>query len=197
MSNAASPDVSAGHDQVPRRGALARLAAWLGYVVVWALSGTVSALPFLAPARRSRPQGGSGAEGRSPFVPVATLDQVPDDGRPRRFAVVADRHSAWTRVSGQVIGSVYLVRQPGQSVPRALHSRCPHAGCTVGLVPDQPEVPFRCPCHRSLFRADGTRVTPSPSPRDMDPLECKVVQGRVMVRFQNYALGLPQRIPET
>ncbi len=172
-----------------RRRLLAHLTALVGSLMSFLIPGGLG-LWHLAGSKHKRPQGPM-------LIPVATLDQVPDDGKPRRFPVRADRRSGWTLLPQVEIGSVYLIRSPGQKVPQALHSRCPHAGCTIALAPAEQEAVFRCPCHRSLFRADGSRIEPSPSPRDMDPLECVVQGNRVLVRFENFVLGIQERIVES
>jgi menaquinol-cytochrome c reductase iron-sulfur subunit len=103
-------------------------------------------------------------------VRVALLDQVPDDGVPRAFPVLADREDAWNRYPAQRIGAVYLVRQPGEKAPVAFTAKCPHAGCFIGYTAG--EDTFKCPCHTSAFKLDGTRVRGDAevSPRDMDQL---------------------------
>ncbi|MBW1681565.1 MAG: ubiquinol-cytochrome c reductase iron-sulfur subunit [Deltaproteobacteria bacterium] len=40
--------------------------------------------------------------------------------------------------------------------PRALSARCSHLGCTVRF--DEVTQTFRCPCHGSVFDADGKRL---------------------------------------
>lgn len=103
-------------------------------------------------------------------VRIALLDQVPDDGIPRSFPVVTDRIDAWTKYPEQRVGSVYLVRQPGEEKPTAFTAKCPHAGCFIGYTPGDDQ--FRCPCHTSAFKLDGTRANGDAevSPRDMDRL---------------------------
>jgi menaquinol-cytochrome c reductase iron-sulfur subunit len=116
---------------------------------------------FLSPLRR---------KATSSEVRVALLEQVPDDGVPRMFAVQADRVDAWNRYPAQRIGAVYLVRQPGEATPVAFTAKCPHAGCFIGYTPGDKE--FKCPCHTSAFKLDGTRMKGDAevSPRDMDKL---------------------------
>jgi menaquinol-cytochrome c reductase iron-sulfur subunit len=115
---------------------------------------------------------------KSPEVRVAFLDQIPDDGTPRYFPVVAAREDAWTRYPAQRIGAVYLVRKQGETKPTAFTAKCPHAGCFIGYT--QGEDLFKCPCHTSAFKLDGTRARGDAevSPRDMDtlPVEIRVPQ---------------------
>ncbi len=139
---------------------------------------------------------------QSPKVRVALLDQVPDDGMPRSFPVIADRVDAWNR-SQQRIGAVYLVRQPGEPLPTAFTAKCPHAGCFIGYATGESE--FKCPCHTSAFHLDGKRVRGDDevSPRDMDTLavelrEIKTVDGQVatevLVEFVDFQTGHKEKV---
>jgi menaquinol-cytochrome c reductase iron-sulfur subunit len=121
---------------------------------------------FFSPLRR---------KATSATVRVALLEQVPDDGLPRTFPVLADRVDAWNRYPAQRIGAVYLVRNKGDAAPMAFTAKCPHAGCFIGYTPG--EDAFKCPCHTSAFNLDGTRVRGDAevSPRDMDELEVELV----------------------
>ena len=143
---------------------------------------------------------------KSAEVRVALLDQVPDDGMPRYFPVIAEREDAWTRYPAQRIGAVYLVRKAGQPKPDAFTAKCPHAGCYIGYTPG--EDLFKCPCHTSSFKLDGTRARGDAevAPRDMDPLPVEVRQTKapdgqqiaeVWIKFIDYQTGHKERIPCT
>jgi Rieske Fe-S protein len=67
---------------------------------------------------------------------------------------------------------VYLVHSPGGL--RALSARCPHLGCTVAY--DERRREFRCPCHRSVFNAQGVRLR-GPAAGDLQILQAKRVEG--------------------
>ena len=135
---------------------------------------------------------------KSPKVRVALLDQVPDDGMPRAFSVVAAREDAWTRYPAQRIGAVYLVRKAGEQTPIAFTAKCPHAGCFIGYTPGAKI--FQCPCHTSSFNLDGSRVNGDAevAPRGMDalPVEIKQVKtadgadlAEVWVEFIDFQTG--------
>ena len=47
---------------------------------------------------------------------------------------------------------------------KAITAICTHLGCTVKWTPDVQE--FHCPCHGSMYRADGTRFA-GPAPRNL------------------------------
>ena len=171
-----------------RRSFLVRLMA----VVI---GGLVTIFPFAAgllvfadPWRRQA--------GEARLVKVATLDEVPDDGIPRLFSVLENEIDAWNFYPNQPVGAVYLRRTKGHAAPEALQSTCPHAGCMVDFL-NSADV-FKCPCHNSSFKPDGQIIQPSPAPRPMDTLVCKVVDGagvkEVWVEFQNFYTGSANKI---
>jgi len=180
---AATPTSKKVQPVAERRGFLARLSAILigGFIMlVPAASGLAV---FLDPLRR-KGAGGS-------FLRVTPLGAVPDDGIPRQFPVIATRVDAWTQ-SVEPIGAVYLRRLPGKEQPECLTATCPHAGCFVAY--DRPTDTFKCPCHNSSFQVDGAIIAPSPSPRAMDTLECKVDQAEILVKFENFYTGKADKV---
>jgi menaquinol-cytochrome c reductase iron-sulfur subunit len=136
-------------------------------------------------------------------VRIALLSQVPDDGKPRYFPVSIDRQDAWNRYPQQRVGAVYLIRQSGAAEPMALTAKCPHAGCFVGYTPGDDQ--FKCPCHTSAFKLDGSRVhgDAEVSPRAMDklPVELREINGadgasatEVWVEFIDFQTGHSEQI---
>lgn len=141
---------------------------------------------------------------KSPEVRIALLDQVPDDGMPRYFPVVADREDAWTRYPAQRVGAVYLIRLAGEEKPTAFTAKCPHAGCFIGYTPGAKV--FQCPCHTSAFNLDGSRVNGDAevAPRGMDTLPVSIRQAKtgdgnsiaeVWVEFIDFQTGHKEKIP--
>lgn len=170
-----------------RRGFLKKLLAN-------ALGAVITLVPFAAglavwldPVRRKTATGGQ-------LVRVATLNALPEDGVPRKFAVLASRVDAWNRSPETAIGAVYLRREAGGK-PRAFNVVCPHAGCFVDYM--EAKGAYLCPCHNSTFALDGKINDPkSPSPRGLDELEVEVREGgEVWVKFQNYRAGVTDKIP--
>ena len=140
---------------------------------------------LLDPLRRS--------SGAASFLPLTDLTNVPADGQPRQFPVIADRVDAWTGFKAEPIGAVYVKRDEGSDRVEALSATCPHAGCFVEL--DEAAGCFRCPCHNSSFTLDGGIVAPSPSPRSMDSLECEVSKsGAISVKWQNFYSGTEEKV---
>jgi menaquinol-cytochrome c reductase iron-sulfur subunit len=168
-----------------RRGFLAKVAAMAcgGLATLTPVAAGVWA--FLDPLRRKT--------AAATFLPVTDLAAIPDDGVPRQFAVVAERVDAWTGFPREPIGAVYLRRQKGSKEVEALTATCPHAGCFIDLEPGGRS--FRCPCHNSSFTLDGGIVEPSPSPRPMDSLECRVAEnGEVAVKWQSFRAGIADKV---
>lgn len=140
---------------------------------------------------------------KTPKVRLALLEQVPDDGVPRFFPVVAQRDDAWNRYDQSRLGGVYLVRTPGSAEPYCLTAKCPHAGCFIGYTPGDDR--FQCPCHTSAFLFDGQRADgdASVSPRDMDrlPVELRTVDAgnaqhqEVWIEFIDFQTGHKEAKP--
>ena len=74
-------------------------------------------------------------------------------------------------------GRFFLVRtQAGGFL--AVHSRCPHLGCTVNWQTDEAE--FHCPCHASSFDMVGS-FQKQPVPRALDIFPVKIEDHTVLV----------------
>ena len=126
---------------------------------------------------------------------LASLDTLPADGTPRKFAMVAERVDAWTHAR-EPVGAVFL-RRTGPKTVEALQVVCPHAGCPVDYresadpATGQVVRKFLCGCHKASFDLSGKRIDAvSPSPRDMDRLKVdKKRLPEVWVEFKNFQLG--------
>lgn len=180
-----------------RRTFLAAVAAVFTGAIALVTPLVVGIVTYLSPLFKKNSSG-------SNKVRVALLDQIPDDGMPRAFPVVMDRVDAWTKYPAQRVGSVYLVRQPGEEQPLALTAKCPHAGCFIGYTPG--DTLFRCPCHTSAFKLDGARARGDAevAPRDMDRLPVELVSittadgtntSEVWIEFSDFQTGHTEAIP--
>jgi Rieske Fe-S protein len=170
----------------PRRGFVAKATA----LVLGALAYAGPALAGLAAF--FHPWGQKGQAGQ--FVRLATLDALPEDGTPRKFAVVMDRTDAWNRFPKEPVGAVYL-RRTGSNAVEALQVVCPHAGCFIDF--DSEKKIFYCPCHLANFELSGKRTEGKfDSPRDMDTLDVEVRDKEVWVKFQTYQTNTPKKVDQ-
>lgn len=163
-----------------RRGALGVLVGVGSLAYAGALAG---------PGYRYLTGGGAGQEpSRESWKRVAKVDQL-RDGAPERVKVVGETRDAFTISRNQTLGSVWLQRS-GDSV-RAFSAECPHLGCAIDLGGDAKS--FSCPCHTSRFGLDG-RAESGPSPRGMDELAVRIVDGFVEVDFRRFRQGVGERV---
>jgi Rieske Fe-S protein len=128
----------------------------------------------------------SGKRGR--WLRVAKLEGMSEE-HPVVVPVIGEQVDAWTRAPNARLGMVWIRRKGDQVV--ALNAECPHLGCKVGY--DAAKQHFACPCHDSAFSADGERIA-GPAPRSMDPLEARVVDGQIEVRFVRFRAQVKERI---
>jgi menaquinol-cytochrome c reductase iron-sulfur subunit len=134
--------------------------------------------------------GGTAAAGeKERWTRVAKLSQL-GEGVPERVKVIGEQRDAFTLSTGQTLGSVWLIKT-GEAV-RALSAECPHLGCAVDKTGDGKG--FACPCHTSHFTLDG-KAESGPSPRGMDEIGARVVDGFVEVDFKRFRQGVPDKVP--
>lgn len=131
---------------------------------------------------------GDAGQGRARWVRVGRLADLSPGGAPRRMQVIGDERDAFTITRGQMLGSVWVVRE-GDRV-RAMSATCPHLGCSIDLNSDKQS--FGCPCHASRFALSGVPEA-GPSPRGLDPLEARVVDGFIEVDFRRFRQGTTER----
>ena len=158
---------------------------WLvvaGSAAIGALLALPGASYVLDPVLRS-----TGKKGR--WIRVAELGTLSKD-HPISAAVVGEQVDAWTKAPAVRLGTVWLRVMQDEKVA-AWNAECPHLGCKVAFNAEQSH--FGCPCHDSAFGMDG-EVMGGPAPRGMDPLEARVQDGHVEVRFVRYRAQIKERI---
>jgi len=171
---------AADHDET-RRGALTVLCVAGGAAFGCALAAP-TAFFVTAPIASLD---GSGAGGK--WVKTVPLASLPE-GAPKKVAIVADQHDAWTLAKDVDLGAAWLVRE-GDGV-KAWSVVCPHLGCSVNV---EQGGGFGCPCHTSAFDKTGKKIA-GPAPRDMDPLATKIENGFVYVQFARFRIGTEERV---
>jgi Rieske Fe-S protein len=166
-------------ERTDRRGTLKVLAVVGGAAACGAIA--VPGAAMIASAAKTA------GDGAARWLRAMRLDAL-EEGVPKRVAMIADARDAWTIERSKELGAVWLVRR-GDAV-ECFSATCPHLGCTIG---HDDTSGFFCPCHESAFAPDGTRIT-GPSPRGLDRLKTRVVDGSVEVDFHKYRQGTPERI---
>ena len=191
---------SGAHSAEDRRSFLIRTWAVIVGGVATVVPVVLGAIPFLSVVvnrQRATPvawQGKVRSRDSEGFIDVAEAASV--DATPRLFRIIAEQFDAWTYYSSEPVGAIFLRRSgKGTDDISAFNALCPHLGCHVDYAAATND--FHCPCHDSSFTIDGGRSTDSPSARDLDSLDIKVVDGRVWVRFENYRTGREEKIPQT
>jgi menaquinol-cytochrome c reductase iron-sulfur subunit len=155
-----------------------------------ALLGLCLALPaiayFCSPLWRKRGAAAS-EEGFSDAGAVADLPV----GKWQLVTVEVVRQDGWEK--SRTRRSVW-VRRSAEGEVGVLSPICPHLGCPVHW--DTEHGNFLCPCHKGVFDATG-RLVGGPPPRGMDGLDSEVRAGRLLVRWQDFQIGVPGRLPIT
>ncbi len=111
------------------------------------------------------------------------------EDHPVAVPVEGAQDDAWTKSDKVRLGMVWI-RKKGDKII-ALNAECPHLGCKVGYEKEHRK--FACPCHESAFTQDGDQLG-GPAPRSLDPLETRVVDGKVEVRFVRYRAQVKERV---
>lgn len=185
---------SSSRDSLPEGEVRRSFAVRAGAAVIGLLVGVVplaaGLLVFLDPLRRKKAEAGK-------WVQIASLEAIPPDGVPRRFAVIDTRVDAWNLYPPEPIGAVFVSRDSADAPLKAFSSVCPHLGCSVDFKPAKHE--FLCPCHNSVWKIDGARLDPEhcPAPRDLDELKVEVRSGdEVWVNYEKFRGGIEKKIAE-
>ena len=115
----------------------------------------------------------------------AGKEWTPGDGEKARahYAKVFSQHKA-------VVDKV-AAKPAWEGAFRVFNHSCPHAGCAVDFKKDDSGKPgYFCPCHDSVFGADGARSPSSPSPRGLDRLRHGFDRtGTLCVKYQEFKAG--------
>jgi menaquinol-cytochrome c reductase iron-sulfur subunit len=141
----------------------------------------VPAVAFVSEPGQAQPKG------EGDWTRLIRLDAL-EVGKPTRIAVVGAEIDAWVRAPDRRLGMVWLIRDDLTRI-RAFSAVCPHLGCAIELDNTQ----FSCPCHDSAFSLNGERRT-GPSPRGLDPLEVRIADEWVSVKYVRFRQGIANRV---
>lgn len=144
------------------------------------LVGALVALAALPPLAYLFGSARKRTKAASPWADMGSASKIEDETWQRKTLLI-DRTNLWRR---DIQEEVVYARRKGDAI-EAVSAICPHTGCLVKLEAKG----FVCPCHRSLFDAEGKAVE-GPSPRPLDRLECKTERGRALVRYRRFRPGV-------
>jgi menaquinol-cytochrome c reductase iron-sulfur subunit len=160
-----------------------------------AILGLLLAVPAVAyiwsPLRRKLGDAGGG-DGFSDAGAVADLPV----GQWQLISIDVVRQDGWEKTRTR--RGVYVRRSvEGKQDLVVLTPTCPHLGCSVSWQSDQ-EQPnkgeFVCPCHKGVFSSEGQLIA-GPPPRGMDRLSSETRGDRLWVRWEDFKIGIPERVP--
>lgn len=118
---------------------------------------------------------------------VGEMSELANSKSPVRKTITFTQRDGWREVvSAQ---SVYVSRTAAGEL-EVLSAICPHLGCSVSW--QQAQNDFLCPCHGSVFKADG-KVVAGPSPRGMDRLPTRIKDGKLQVHFEYFRPNVPNQ----
>jgi len=121
------------------------------------------------------------------WTAIGAMDEFSDLSIPILKPLDLKQVDGWREVDSSQ--TVYVTKGANGKM-EVLSSICPHLGCTVAWRKTQDD--FLCPCHGSIFESDGKHVS-GPSPRGLDPLPHKVVDGKLMVKFEYFRENVPNQ----
>ncbi len=122
-----------------------------------------------------------------PWYKLADVNSLPP-GQPVHLKFTAQIEEAYIRET--VLRSVWVIKH-SPSVLTVYSPICTHLGCHFTWN-DKTEN-FECPCHGSVFDIDG-KVLGGPAPRPLDTLPYKIENGSLLVMWQQYKAGIPEKI---
>ena len=149
--------------------------------VFTSLIGVALAVPFLGSII-----GGSSRTRKELFSKATPLRDLPV-GRPVDVAFTEMASDGFLR--RETARHVWVVRGPGNEAT-VFSPICPHLGCRYDWDPS--DSLFKCPCHASVFRLDGTVVS-GPAERPLDTLPAEVRDGVLYVEWEQFEVGLPKK----
>lgn len=178
------------HDDTPapERRSFLKWATAVSSGVVAILAGVPGVRAFLSPAFR-RPE-------QTRWIKLGEADLF-DLDVPTKVDFSETVSDAWVR--NRVLRNVWVYTDDGEHFT-VYNGRCPHLGCSYRFDKDpepefhlQPNV-FHCPCHHGVFDLTQGTVLAGPPPRGLDPLTTKIEDGMLYVAYQDYRVGIEERV---
>ncbi len=170
-------DLTADRDKVSRRSFLGYTIAAIGGFIA-ATVGSATAIFAASPilSHESKPK-----------VTLGSIDGF-QQGVPKLVQFPVSRKDGWIKENAQK--SVWVVRG-GENSFTVFVARCTHLGCAYNWNDKTKE--FQCPCHGGRYALDG-QVLGGPPPRPLDRLENQVEGGKLVIDYEEFRLGIPQKV---
>lgn len=126
----------------------------------------------------------------SSWVNLGPVASFPPN-KPRLVPITLIRKDGW--VTEPVLKSVWVVtREDGGTT--VFNPRCTHLGCAVDWREGSDGEAFYSPCHGGIFSIEGALLK-GPPPRSLDTLEYEVRDGDLYCRYQDFRVGIPEKVP--
>ena len=163
---------------ISRRSFLSYVTAAMGVFVA-----TVIATPlvgaFISPALKKRAPG--------QWIALGSVNSF-RKGEPKMVGLTVIKQDGW--VEARQPRLVWVVAEDNNKF-RVYNAQCTHLGCIVDWHPQQKG--WISPCHGGVFAFEDGRVKAGPPPRALDSLEYKIEKGELVVNFQDFLLGTPDK----
>lgn len=118
-----------------------------------------------------------------------TSDSLAEIDKPTRVIINIQNADRWHLSQTEV--TLYVTRKDkSENGFQVFSGICPHAGCAVDY--QKKENRFFCPCHDGVFDLEG-KVLDGPPPRGLDPIEFRVTDKGLEVKFTRYRLNTSER----
>jgi menaquinol-cytochrome c reductase iron-sulfur subunit len=173
-----SVTTSAQQHDVDRRTFLAQVIGALGAFLA-AVLGVPALGAAVGPALKS--------EDAAWFPLGSTTSFQPD--KPVSVSITVPQTDGWIQTTE--VHTVWVVKHSSDEFT-AFNGRCTHLGCAYSWQLDEQE--FVCPCHAGVYGIEGN-VLAGPPPRSLDTLPVRVQDGVLQVQYQEYRLGIPDKVP--
>jgi Rieske Fe-S protein len=146
------------------------------------LGSLILAIPFLGSVIMP-----GGEKKKKRLIRIASLDLLPVN-EPQKINFPELINDAFN--VGYENRNVWIIKHSPTSVT-VFSPICPHLGCIFNWEPS--DQLFVCPCHSSIFSAEG-KVVDGPSPRGLDTLPQKIVDGNLYIEWERFEIGVPEKI---
>jgi Rieske Fe-S protein len=162
-----------------RRSFLGFLGAFF-FGLIAMVMGLASGIYALLPAFKSK------NKKNTSWQNLKSIEQIPNGIS--KHSLIIDTQTGWA--SSQKEEIVWVVKED-QAI-NVFSATCPHQGCKVNHQANE----FVCLCHMSKWKADGVR-SEGPTPRNLDKLDHRVTNNNLEVNYQNFKIGVSEKIPLT